>query len=202
MIDLPGEHPEPPKDLASRNPLVYRISEGTTLFRFHNRAFEPLFFGRTARSRFDSPDRAFGVLYVAFDEHCAFIESFAQDTGVRLISATALEQKHLAHLTVLRALNLIDLSNTGGLARIGADSRLFSGSHAIARRWSKSFRDHPIKPDGILYPARHDPARKACAILDCPPDTFQVTKQGSVLQPQHSALLGSILDCYDFGIVP
>ena len=52
-------------------------------------------------------------------------------------------------------LSLVDLSGQGGLARIGADSRLFAGSRAIARRWSRAIYEHPnrLKVHGILYPA-------------------------------------------------
>ncbi len=66
----------------------------------------------------------------------------------------------MAHLELLRPMKLIDLSNAGVLARVGAGSRLFSGSHAVAQQWSGAFREHPIKPDGTLYPARQDAAKK------------------------------------------
>jgi hypothetical protein len=99
-------------------------------------------------------------------------------------------------------LNFIDLSTSGGLACIGADSRLFSGSHALAQRWSAGLRDHPSKPDGIVYPARHDPARNGCAIFDCLPSVFKVAGKGSLLEAHHSRMLGEILDCYGFGLIP
>jgi hypothetical protein len=103
---------------------------------------------------------------------------------------------------LLRPMKLIDLSNSGGLARLGADSRLFSGSHAVAQRWSAALRKHPSKPDGILYPARHDAARNACAIYECPPSVFKLDAKGSLLEQQQVALLGAILDCYGFAITP
>ena len=31
MTDKPGEHPEPPVDLATRSPLLYRVEEGTVI---------------------------------------------------------------------------------------------------------------------------------------------------------------------------
>ena len=42
------------------------------------------------------------------------------------------EARYLAHLELLGPMKLIDLSNSGGLAGVGADSRLFRGSHAVA----------------------------------------------------------------------
>jgi hypothetical protein len=102
----------------------------------------------------------------------------------------------------VRPMKLIDLSNSEGLARAGADSCLFSSSHAVAQRWSVAFREHPIQPDGILYPARHDAARNACAIYECLPSVFKLHAKGSLLEHQHVALLGAILDCYGFASTP
>jgi RES domain len=99
-------------------------------------------------------------------------------------------------------MKLVDLSNSEGLARAGADSRLFRSSHAVAQRWSAAFREHPTQPDGILYPARHDAARNACAIYECLPSVFKLHAKGSLLEHQHDALLGAILDCYGFSSTP
>ncbi len=202
MTDFPGEHPEPPGDLETSEPLLAELSIGTILSRLHNRGRSPLFFGRTGGNRFDSPDRSYAVLYAGLDEYCSFIETYGQTTGIRTVTSTALEGRYLAHLELLRPMKLIDLSNSGGLARVGADSRLFSGSHTVAQRWSAAFRKHPIKPDGILYPARHDAARNACAIYECLPSIFKLHAKGSLLEHQHLALLGAILDCYGFAIIP
>ncbi len=202
MTDFPGEHPEPPADLETREPLLAQLSIGAILSRLHNRGRSPLFFGRTGGNRFDSPNSSYGVLYAGLDEYCSFIETYGQTTGIRTVTSTAIEARHLAHLELRRSMKLIDLSNSGGLARVGADSRLFSGSHAVAQRWSAAFRKHPIKPDGILYPARHDAARNACAIYECLPSVFKLDAKGSLSEPQHLALLGAILDCYGFAIIP
>jgi hypothetical protein len=202
VIDFPGEHPEPPSDLQTREPLLAEFPAGTILSRLHAKGKAPVFFGRTGGNRFDSPDRTYGVLYVGLDEYCSFIETYGQTTGIRTVTETALEGRHLAHLELLRPMKLIDLSNSGGLARVGADSRLFSGSHAIAQRWSAALRDHSSKPDGILYPARHDAARNACAIYERDLSDFKLHSKGSLLEHQHAALLGAILDCYGFALTP
>jgi hypothetical protein len=202
VTQFPGEHPEPPGDLARRQPLLAQLEVGTTLYRLHARDKGPLYFGKTGGNRFDSPDRAYGVLYTGLDEHCSFIESYGQSTGIRTVTETSLEMRHLAHLTLLHPLTLIDLSNSGGLARIGADSRIFSGSHAVAQRWSAALFAHPRRPAGILYPARHDAARNACAIYECSPFVFALSAKGSLLEHRHAALLGAILDCYGFALIP
>jgi hypothetical protein len=202
VTDQPGEHPEPHSDLSDRSPLLYPLDVGTTLSRIHDKDYGPLYFGTKSSYRFDSPDGTFGVLYAGFDEHCAFIETFGQSTGDRVVSQKALKKRHLSYLTLKQPFELIDLANSGGLARIGADSRLFSGSHAIAQRWSAALRGHPAKPSGILYPARHDTARLACALFDLPGSAFGVNTVGSLMDDPHQKLLALILGTYDFGLIP
>jgi hypothetical protein len=200
MTDKPGEHPEPPGDHVDRSPLLVELDFGTTLSRIHARTFGPVFFGRTGRFRFDSPDHSFGVLRVGRDESCAFIETFGQDTGIKLVTRKALEERHLSYLKTARPLTLIDLARSGSVARIGADARLLSGSHAIAQRWSAALRAL-FKPAGLLYPARHDPARNACALFDLPASVFDLTNAGSLEDSRHAVLLAEILDRYDFGLL-
>jgi RES domain len=98
VTDFPGEHPEPPGDFETSEPLLAELSIGATLSRLHNRGRSPLFFGRTGGNRFDSPDRSYGVLYAGLDEYCSFIETYGQTTGIRTVTSTALEGRHLAHL--------------------------------------------------------------------------------------------------------
>jgi hypothetical protein len=181
--------------------MLATFEAGTRFFRLHRKDNGAVFFGRSRGNRFDSPDGSFGVLYVGLDEYCAFIETFGQDTGIRVVTRLALEQRRLAYLTTRTTLSLIDLASSGSLARIGADSRLFSGSHAIAQRWSAALRAHPVKPAGILYPARHDPARNACALFDLPEATFEVDDAGSLSESKNRSLLAEILDRYGFGLI-
>jgi hypothetical protein len=202
VTDFTGEHPEPPRDLETSEPVLAELPMGAILSGLHARGRNPLFFGGSRGNRFDSPDRSYGVLYAGLDEYCSFIETYGQIIGIRTVTATALEGRHLVHLELLRPMKLIDLSNSVGLARVGADSRLFSGSHAVAQRWSAALREHPIKPDGVLYPARHDAARNACAIYECLPSVFKLHAKGSLLENQHVALVGAILDCYGFATIP
>ena len=201
MTDKPGEHPEPHADLAARRPLLYELEEGTVIYRIHGAGRAAIFFGRTGDNRFDAPDGTYGVLHAGEDEYCCFIETFGQVTGVPSVSGASLDQRTLAEITVAQTMTLIDLSASAGLARIGADGRLMDGSHAVAQRWSAALRKHPSHPDGILYRARHDPAKLAFAIFECSPDVFRVTSRGSLRDPGNLKLLGEILDHYQFGLI-
>jgi hypothetical protein len=199
MKARPGPLPEPPADLNRRQPLIATVDR--FWFRIHGLDRDPIYFGKRATFRFDAPAGEFGVLYVGADEHCAFIETLGQPTGTRVVTTSSLSGRAWARIKISRALRLIDLAASGGLARIGADGRLFAGEHIIAQRWSQALRAHPARPDGLLYPARHDPARNACALYDHCQDLVTAEQLGCLLDPAHSVLLGNILDTYGFGLI-
>ena len=201
MTDKPEEHPEPHSDLPTRSPLIYNLEEETVIYRLHRADRDPIFFGRTGDNRFDAPDGSYGVLYAGEDEYCCFIETCGQVTGVPSVSGAYLDHRNLAEITVTQTMSLIDLWASAGLARIGADGRLMDGSHAVAQRWSAALRKHPTNPAGLLYRARHDPAKLAFAIFECSAVVFQVTSRGSLRDPSNLKLLGEILDHYQFGLI-
>lgn len=154
----PGPHPEPPADLRHREPLLLETRQHW--FRSYRLTQEPLRLSRSAQNRFDDPQMKYGVLYVAEDEHGAFIETFGQSTGISSITVSALSRRGLVRVEADRPLSLINLVDMGGLARIGADGRLCAGDRAVAQRWSRALHDHPARPDGLYYPARHDLSRR------------------------------------------
>ncbi len=194
-----GPHPDPPSDLAART-LPVR-STRRAWFRIHRLAFGPLFFGRSGDNRFDAPAGEFGVLYVGADAHCAFIETFGHATGVRVVDRQELAVRGLTRVLPQRPLRLVDLTSDG-LARLGADARLTAGeSYEPPHRWALAIHEHPKKPDGLLYTARHDPARICAALFDRAEPVLRVAPLGSLGDPAHDTLVGRILDTYDFGLV-
>jgi RES domain len=191
----------PPADLSSRAPLIHVSTEADIWYRSHSMDKDPLFFGNTITQRWDAPAGEYGVLYLGSDEFCAFMESIGRGVlRTRLVTKNQVEQKGFSKIRFAKSLRLIDLVSSGGLARVGAEGSLSSGSgYKNSQRWSKALRDHPEKPDGIYYYSRHDPARTACALYDhC----------ASVVQPigppqrwnADRVLLARILDHYGFGL--
>jgi hypothetical protein len=200
MTDQPGDHPLPHPQLASQRPLIYTVKTGDILYRHHRAGDDPLFFGTSGKNRFDDPDcpagHAFGILYAGADPQCCFIESCGGTTGVPAVSGAYLDVRAVATLEVAEDLRFIDLYSTGGLTRIGADGRLFTGSYKVAQHWSAALKAHPSKPEGIRYPSRHDHTRVAYAIFSRPPSTFEVGSLGSLMAPANRALLNDILRLY------
>jgi len=200
MLD-PGPHPDPPSDFLVRSLPIVEI--GGSFFRSHPSELGPLFYGRACRWRFDDPFGDYGVLYTARDIFGAFIETFGQITGIRTVSSAMLKRYSLSVLYPRRPLIVVDLFNSGCLARIGADSRLFAGERSVAQTWSRAIHQRSdVKVDGILYPARHNHERQAAAIFDRAP-VFEIAETRPWYEPdgQLRSELPGILDFYGFGIV-
>ncbi|WP_437718491.1 RES family NAD+ phosphorylase [Sorangium sp. So ce448] len=199
MTTTLGAHPDPPLDLAA-SPLPIAIFR-RSWFRVHWLTREPLHFGRSGDNRFDAPDGEFGVLYAGKDPRCAFIEVFGHATGVRFVEQSELAARGLARIAPRRPLRLVNLAGEG-LARLGADARLTSGeSYRAAHRWARAIHDHPRRPDGIAYVARHDPTRVCAALFERVSAELEVTRLGSLADPAHAVLLARLLDTYKFGLV-
>ena len=152
--------------------------------------------------RFDDPERRYGVCYAATDIHGAFAETFTKSLREGLIAEVELRSRGLARISCRRPLALLDLATSGGLAKIRADARLFAGDHAVARRWSAAIHAHPGKPDGILCPARHDPARTVCAVFERAKGSRRAEKLGSLIDGALLPTLSELLDTYGLGLVP
>lgn len=200
-VSSPGLHPLPPPGLASV-PLPLTTLDAAW-YRHHQPQFDPIFFGRTGECRFDAPPpaRAFGVLYLAADVQCAFIETFGHghvDRG-RLVTLEALARKRLAVVTFRRPLRLVDLTEAG-LAQIGADARLCVGDYDVAQHWSGALHAHPDVPDGLLYRSRHDPGRLCAAVYDRAGDGVESRSAGTLADAGQATLLADILRTYRFGL--
>jgi hypothetical protein len=194
-----GFHPLPPADFAAR-PLPITIYR-RPWFRIHRLTHGPLYFGRSGDNRFDAHAGEFGVLYVGKDERCAFIETFGHATGVRVVDHGELAARGIARVTPKRPLRFVNLTSVG-LARLGADARLTAGeSYDPPHRWARAIHDHPKKPDGIAYTARHDPSRVCAAIFERVSADLAVTALGSLMDPAHVPLVATLLDTYKFGLV-
>ncbi len=185
-------HPLP--ELArKRLPLV---EFGGPFFRIHYSRDDALYFCRRRLHRFDSPDGDYGVLYAGEDMPCAFVETLGHHTGHNLVQEQDLAIRSVATLRPSRELHLVDLRSSG-LAKLGADARLCAGPHRLAQQWSKAFFVHRDKPDGICYPARHDPSKYAVALFDRVGKLMGVTESMVLLD---HPLLSQVLNHYGFGL--
>ena len=190
----------PPADLVGRAPLIHVARAAEVWFRSHEVSLDPLFFGRSASHRWDAPDGSYGVLYLAADPFCAFMEAIGRGAlRTRFVPAALLKARALSPVKLVRNLRLIDLVKSGGLTRLGAEGSLTSGAgYRNSQLWSEALASHPAKADGIYYRSRYDPQRFACALFERCAPALTIADAGSswAAQPE---LLAQILDHYSFG---
>ena len=192
-------HPEPPKDISTARLPISKLERAW--YRIHDLKHGPLHFGKRGCFRFDAPRGEFGVCYVGKSPEAAFIETFGQTTGNRFVQVSELKIRGLTRIQTLRPLQLVNLTSAG-LARIGADERLCSGSHLISRRWAAALYRNRHKPDGLLYRARHDPSKLCAALFDRAASKLRVDKTMDLAAPGFEPYLIELLDRYDFGLIP
>jgi hypothetical protein len=116
-------------------------------------------------------------------------------------SGAYLDAREIARIELTEELRFVDLASSGGLTHIGADARLVTGSYTVAQRWSAALRLHPSEPDGIQYPARHDPTRVAYAIFTRTRSSFKVSSLGSLTASSNRALLSQLLSDYKVDLI-
>ena len=200
--DKPGPlFPPPPSFATLRLPLLHTDRSWQ---RIHACGHGALYFGRSGETRFRAPNGEYGILYVGSDIHCSFVETFGRlgsDVGIdiRAVSMAALMTRCVSEISVARPLRLVDLTGPG-LRRIGADARLCAGDHQIARTWAQAIWAHPDQPDGLLYPARHDPSRHSAALFDRAAGAVQAGTPCRLIDLD-PGLLGNILDTYGFSLM-
>jgi hypothetical protein len=142
-------------------------------------------------------------MYLGSELACCFAETFgrletAAATTVRSVSQSQLLAACLSEIVPVRPLALVDLTGPG-LRRLDADARLHAGNHAEARLWGRAFWAHPAQPDGLLFPARHDPSLLSVALFD----RAQAALQAGVPQSLGTIpleALGALLDRYNFSL--
>jgi len=146
---------------------MVRLRRGTVLHRFYTAEYEPVFFDASRLGRLNSPEGSYGVLYAAREAFGAFAETFLRQPGRTLIDAGLLRRKAYVRLEVTTDLRLIRLAGPG-LGILGATAEVVHGGlpYDVPQAWSRALFEHPIRPDGIAYHARHDDEGLCYAIFD------------------------------------
>jgi hypothetical protein len=138
---------------------------GTRLVRIHRSDLEPLFFGASARNRFDDPAKTYGVCYFSMSVEGAFAQTCLRAAGMRFVQLSFLEARSFSNIEVRKPIQLVSLHGPA-LAQLGATAPVSSGLHPPARQWSRAIYDHPTAPDGIAYRSNHDNGELCVALFE------------------------------------
>lgn len=200
----------PPADLHTRPLSLIRFA--APLWRSHSTGNHPIYFGRSGKHRWDAPNGAYGILYVADSLEGAFAEGYLTDPSMhRLIkvggdfvvpiSSGDLDACAISKISVTRPLRLVDLRGDG-VFHIGADASLVTGPHSISKNWGVAIFTHPDNPDGIIWRSRvtndvvslalHERAESA---IKCVPDV-------AISAPANRDKLNRIIRRFRLAIIP
>jgi hypothetical protein len=169
--------------------------------RLHPEEFSALYFGKSRENRFDDPESAYGVLYVAEDELGAFVETFLGNPELTLVARDELTKRTLSEIEASKELSLVDLTGKG-LQHAGVTGDVSTAPHEETWALSRAIHEHPSKPDGIRYRLKHNLGRVGIAIFDrVAIAELRAKSRGSLADPSNAALLGRILAEYDKGYI-
>jgi RES domain len=199
--DLPGEHHLPPPQLEFNQLAlpIHHIPLNEQLFRIHAAAYNAIYFGRSGQSRFDAPAKEFGGLYVALTPYGAFRETVLRLTTIKTVDRQDLQSRALSIVTVNRALRLADLTGAG-LALIGADGRLTTGSYRVSQQWALALWQHPEQVDGILYRSRLDPSQYCILLFENRFSAIEINEQIITKSLFDYEELPAVLEHYQYGL--
>jgi chromosome partitioning protein len=192
------------KDLPTDLPLQI-LEKGTRLFRIHSVNHNALYFNRSNNSRFSAPDGEYGVLYAGLDEMATLLAIFGDRLSKsQTLDVESLESICLSQFCLQRSLRLVDLSDAG-LAFIGADARVITGSYQLSQSWSQTLYHHKAEIDGIYYRSRHDPSRLCVALYEnrVIPTDLQVQRvtPHNLLDSSFAATRQEISDVYGYKLL-
>lgn len=172
----PLPHPEPPTNLHQiALPMIEIGPDGSELYQCHGFKYGALSFNPNNTGRFNAPNREFGVTYLSTTPEGAFAETILREGSVRYVRTTwpvvdagTLESHCLCQITLQSStsIRLVDL--TGPLTHLRADARLNTDTEdpRVIQQWSLAFWNHPMRPDGVFFAARHDISRRSIALYN------------------------------------
>jgi len=187
-------------DFSNLSPPIMQIAG--PWFRIHQTDKGCVFFGRSGKNRWDSPDKSYGVMYAGETWQAAFMESVLHDPRTKIVLESVLEKRSIALLKTTVPLRLVDLSDGTVLRALQlteSDTQAFP--YETPQRISNAIHTAGWNVQGIRYARRLDPKLACLALYDCPEEMIVVHDLDPLLAPGNQGLLCFILDQYQIRLI-
>jgi hypothetical protein len=151
---------------------IQSIDTTTPLFRIHRHGHHPAWFNTDGSGRFDPPathrDR-FGVCYLGLEPLSSYVEVFGR---FRAVPQAEIDQRRLSELSIVRSIDVADLTNRTVLGDFGITAAHSTGTdYGPAQELASHLFDAGF--DGVFHRVRHDPTMtlEAIALFGEPGET-------------------------------
>ena len=198
-----------PPDFSSR-PLRVEFVQASKLLRIFKTpplaAFNPLFFSKNARYRFDAPaisGPAFGTTYAAFDLPTCFAETITREAnrkpltygGIEVNEALEIKPRYVADLDSVTPLRLADVTDVS-LYRLGAEAGEFNSVDykTCTQPWALELHKRTENVDGLLYRSRFLNNRLAVVIFERGAVRASVKPKNTIPLESHSDYARTLSD--------
>ena len=171
-------------------------------FRVHQTGKGAVFFGRSGRNRWDSPDKSYGVMYAGETWQAAFMESVLHDPSTKTVLHSQLLKRSMALLRTTTPLRLVDISDGLVLRALELTESETKAIPYEKPQWiSKAIYTAGWNVHGIRYTSRLDSKLGCLALFDCPDDMLAVHDLEPLVAPANQGMVRSILSQYQIRLI-
>jgi hypothetical protein len=187
---------EPPSDLTS----FPTLEVDSELWRIHDEANHPDYFGSSGEFRFDLLDvPGKGTCYMSSTPAGAFVEVFGD---MRIVPSELLRRKRISRASVRGKLRVANVTDSHVLGQFGLGQEMSANlDYAPTQRWAKAFYTSGF--DGIWYSARHDPTglNRSVAVFGTAPSDLDRFRW-ELTQPIDEAIVEEVAETFGIEVLP
>lgn len=180
-------------------PPVYTVPVSRVLWRVHQTALGPVWFGRGRRFRFDDPEQVFGVAYFGESPAVSVLEVLVRGSARCAVDQAEWEARSVSRVHLGEKLRMLQFEGDRlPVFGVGVERASAAGYAECQRLSAELHREHP-DIDGIQYRSRWDPTKLCWAVFDRASPKIARTDASEPLAG--SALGDEVLDAYPILLV-
>jgi RES domain len=170
-------------------------------FRVHQTSYAPVYFGRSATNRCDSPDGSYGVLYLGESWRAAFMESALHDPTAKVVVEADLATRSMALMSSTVDLRVVDVADGITLRALGISATNTQGPYSESQAISKAIYSAGWNVRGIRYRSKLDNGLICLALFDFPATHLPLHDLGNLVSGFNRNLVAAMLRAYNIALI-